>query len=365
MLDMPRPRKPYTHREVTRHGKVVWYFRRDKKEPRIRLPGAYGSPEFNRAYDAALAGKAATRKPEKPAARASLRWLVNKYYESGRFEQFRPNTQRNQRLMLESVCRTGGDLKIAEIEPADVRDGLVDREATPRMAATFVSVMRSLFDYAMDIGLIEENPVGTIKARQTKTDGYHTWTADEVARYNARHPVGTQARLAIDIFLYTGLRRADACTLGRQHVRGSTITIRAAKNGAEITIPVLPPLATSIAATKTGDLVFLLNTLGRPWKSNSFGYWFAERCDEAGVPGRAHGLRKAGATLAADNGATAFELMAMYGWSSIKVAEIYTRNANRIKLAERGANKLFPHPTEVREFPAVEPMQRKASENGD
>lgn len=365
MLDMPRPRKPYTHREVTRHGKVVWYFRRDKKWPRTRLPGAYGSPEFNRAYDAALAGKIGVSRPARPAARASLRWLVDKYYASGRFAQLRPNTQRNQRLMLESVCRTGGDMRIREIEPADVRKGMMDREATPRMAATFISVMRSLFDFAMDLDLVEENPVGTIKARQAKTEGYHTWTVEEVERYNARHAVGTQARLAMDIFLYTGLRRGDACTLGRQHVRGSTITIRAGKNGAEITIPILPPLAASIAATKTGDLVFLLNTLGRPWKSNSFGYWFADRCDEAGVPGRAHGLRKAGATLAASNGATTFELMAMYGWTSIKVAEIYTRNANRVTLAERGANKLFPHPTHGTGAVGPEAIAHKAFKDGD
>jgi hypothetical protein len=68
-----------------------------------------------------------------------------------------------------------------------------------------------------------------------------------------------------------------------------------------------------------------------------------KRCDEAGVPGRAHGLRKAGATIAADNGATAFQLTAMYGWSSIKMAEIYTKKADRVRLTEQAANKLYPH----------------------
>jgi integrase len=36
----------------------------------------------------------------------------------------------------------------------------------------------------------------------------------------------------------------------------------------------------------------------------SFGAWFREACKSAGVPGSAHGLRKAGATRAAENGAT-------------------------------------------------------------
>lgn len=344
MPSMPRPRKPYTQKETTRHGKVVWYFRRGK-EKRIRLPGVFGSKEFNAAYDAALAGGSVEAPPK--VSQSTMRWLVDRYYESGRFGQMRPNTQRNHRLMLESVCRTGGKRKFATTTSADVVAGMVRREATPRMAATYVSVMRAVFDFAKDSGWIKTNPVSDdIKARQEKTDGYHTWTVEEVERYQDRHPVGTQARLALDIFLYTGLRRSDAITLGKQHIKAGVIHIRAGKNGAEITIPLLAPLAKSIEATETGDLVFLLNTQKRPWTSNSFGYWFADRCNEAGVPGRAHGLRKAGATIAANNGATAFELTAMFGWSSVKMAEVYTRKADRVRLAERAANKLYPHPTE-------------------
>lgn len=47
----------------------------------------------------------------------------------------------------------------------------------------------------------------------------------------------------------------------------------------------------------------------------------------------AHGLRKAGATIAAENGATEHQLMAIFGWESTKQANIYTKKANRKKLA--------------------------------
>lgn len=341
MSAMPRPRRPYVQKEVTRHGKIVWYFRRGR-EKRVRLPGVYGSKEFNAAYDSALVGGPVETKATAP--QSSLRWLVDQYYQSGRFDQLRPNTQRNHRLMLENVCKTGGSLSFRALREPEIRAGMVRREATPRMAATYVSVMRALFAFAKDSGWVTANPVGDdVKARQGKTEGYHTWTTEEVARYQKRHPIGTQARLALDIMLYTGLRRSDAVSLGRQHVKDGVVSIRAGKNGAEIIIPLLPPLAASIAGTETGDLIFLFNARREPWKSNSFGYWFADRCVEAGVPGRAHGLRKAGATIAADNGATPYELTAMYGWSSTKMAEIYTRKTDRIRLAERAANKLYPH----------------------
>lgn len=54
----------------------------------------------------------------------------------------------------------------------------------------------------------------------------------------------------------------------------------------------------------------------------------------------AHGLRKAAATRAADNGATAHELMAIFGWVDIKEAEIYTRAADRKRLAAQAMGKL-------------------------
>jgi hypothetical protein len=47
--------------------------------------------------------------------------------------------------------------------------------------------------------------------------------------------------------------------------------------------------------SKRGDLTFLVNEWGRPFTDAGFGNWFRDRCIETGVPGRAHGLRKAGA----------------------------------------------------------------------
>jgi hypothetical protein len=45
----------------------------------------------------------------------------------------------------------------------------------------------------------------------------------------------------------------------------------------------------------------------------SLSNWFHDKCDAAGVPGSARGLRKAGATRLANNGATVAQLEAIYG----------------------------------------------------
>ncbi|MEW5994981.1 MAG: hypothetical protein AB1744_11380 [Candidatus Zixiibacteriota bacterium] len=56
----------------------------------------------------------------------------------------------------------------------------------------------------------------------------------------------------------------------------------------------------------------------------------------------AHGLRKTGATIAAEHGATEHQLMAIFGWESPKQAALYTRKANRKRLAAAATHLLIP-----------------------
>jgi integrase len=184
------------------------------------------------------------------------------------------------------------------------------------------------------------DPTRDVGTPRRRSDGHHVWTEEECSRYEARWPLGTRERLAFDVLLYTGLRRGDAVRLGRQHVRDGEATIRTEKTGEPVTIPLLAPLLASIAAGPCGDLAFIAGERGQPMVKESFGTWFAAACKAAKVPGRAHGLRKAGATRAANAGATEYELMALYGWDSPRTAAIYTRKANREKLSRSGSEKL-------------------------
>jgi hypothetical protein len=71
MDDMPRPRPPYLSREVSRHGRAIWYVRRNGK--RIRLRADFGTPEFDAEYQAACNGI----RPQKAEGLAgTLGWLV-------------------------------------------------------------------------------------------------------------------------------------------------------------------------------------------------------------------------------------------------------------------------------------------------
>jgi hypothetical protein len=81
-------------------------------------------------------------------------------------------------------------------------------------------------------------------------------------------------------------------------------------------------------------LAFLVTEYGKPFSAKGFGSKMREWCDQAGLPHcTAHGLRKAGAVIAAHNGATPHQLMAIFGWRTLKEAERYTKAAEQKRIA--------------------------------
>ena len=43
------------------------------------------------------------------------------------------------------------------------------------------------------------------------------WTSDEIEAYRKVHPIGSKARLVLELMLNVGARKSDACRIGRQH----------------------------------------------------------------------------------------------------------------------------------------------------
>lgn len=338
IVHMPRPRLPYLHREVTRHGVVTWCVRIGHGE-RTRIRAVYGTKEFRRQYDAAIS-KTPASEPAKPGA-GSLQWLWDRYRDSSKWRALSMATRRQRANIMRGVLEVSGNAQFASIDRSDIIKGRERRSGTPSMARHFVNLMRGLFEWALDADLIKVNPAQNVKAPAKPTEGFHVWTDEELALFEAHWPIGTRERLAFDIMLYTGLRRGDAACLGRQHVRDGVLTIRTQKTGETVTLSVLPPLAASIAAHPASQMAFIATSNGKPMTKESFGNWFKDACRAAGVPGSSHGLRKAAATRMADNGATESQLEAVFGWRGGRMAAVYTRKANRSKLARSAAGMML------------------------
>jgi integrase len=342
MEDMPRPRPPHLLRQETRHGRVVWYVRIGKG-PRIRIRSAFGTPEFDAEYQAALAGLPTLQRKDTGTEIGTLAWLIERYRETTAWTGLSLATRRQRENILKHVIETAGRQPIDRITRATIVTGRDRRAAaTPNQARHFLDTMRGLFRWAVEAELTRVDPtVGVKDPTRPTSDGFPPWNEEDIAAYETHWPVGTRERVWLDVILYTGLRRGDAVRFGRQHVRNGIGRIKTQKTGTEVTLPILPILAETLTAGPCGDLTFITGKRGNPLTKEAFGNLFKKACRTAGVSDRsAHGLRKIAATRAADRGATEAQLEAIFGWTGGRMASLYTRSANRSRLAIEAMHKL-------------------------
>jgi integrase len=338
-----------------------YYFRAPGRQ-KVRLHQTPGTDEFTDEVACARLGIPYVSPGEKPAPKpqapqeakgGTIDWLIGEY-KRRTVGKINPLLWSRRANMLEEIAehrfgkkkaRVGGlpfiDLKRRHV--LKMRDEL---RSTPGAQNEVKRALSAMFSWAIDNDIAETNPAAKIKLLYSG-DGYHTWTVAEVHQYEARHQAGSRARLMLHLALYTGLRLDNLAILGRQHVRDGVLTIRPGKtkksSGVVVEIPVLAELQKTIDESETGNLTFLITEFGKPFTTNGLGNKMRDWCDQAGLfHCTTHGLRKAGATIAAENGATDEELMAIFGWTTKNQTTVYTKKARRKKIAAGAIRKLIP-----------------------
>jgi integrase len=319
----------------------MWYVRVGKG-PRTRIKATYGSENFQAEYDAAIRGERRTT-PGTRAAPHTMQWLWDSYKQTGDWLQLSETTRYQRDNIMLGALKDTGTKPFASVAKSHIKAALDRRAKTPSAARNFLKTMKKLFQWAADREHIADDPTATIKyPKVRKGPGFKPWTRDDVEAYKRKWPLGTHQRVWLDVILYTGLRRGDVHRVGKQHARNGIITLRTQKGGETITVtlPILPVLQKTLDVGPTGDLAWCCGVRGAPYTAESFGNAFAGAAREAGIEKSAHGVRKIAATVAAENGATAHQLMAIFGWLNIKQAEHYTREAERARLAREAMSKL-------------------------
>jgi integrase/recombinase XerD len=305
-----------------------------------------GTKDFVEEYQSAIAEvKADHPRQADEAKRGSFRYLCIRYYSSAAFKTLDISTRNWQRRALDEISRDHGAKPVALMEPRHVRrirDAKID---TPAAANQRLKALRTMFSWANEAEETTVNPTIGVKKLKYMSSGHHTWTIEEIEQFNRRHPIGTQARLALDILRYATGRREDAPRLGRQHTRDGRVRFRQAKNEdrnpIDIDIPLHPELKARVDATPIGNMTFLITEYGKPFTANGFGNKFKDWCRQADLPHcSAHGVRKATATALAEAGATPHQIMSITGHQTLEEVERYTKAANRSKSADKAMAKL-------------------------
>jgi integrase len=342
---MKRPK--YTQAFPDRHGTPRFYFRR-KGFARVALPGLPWSPQFMAAYEQAMAGQAPTiiNAKAKPGSFAAL---AASYLTSSAFLTMKPSTKGVYRNAIDrlraSKDKDGNEIgtkSAATLKREHVVKLMAARAEKPESANLLRKVLRAMMQHAVETGLRADDPTRDVKAIRVKSDGFHSWTDAEIAKFEAHHGVGSRPRLALALLLYTGQRRSDVVTMGKQHVDGNgTIHVRQIKTGAALAIPVHADLKAIIDATPSEHLTFLTTQFGRPFTAAGFGNWFRDQCNDAGLPHcSAHGLRKAAARRLAEAGCTEHEIASITGHASLREIARYTKAADQARLAVAAMDKM-------------------------
>lgn len=338
---------PFLLYDPSRHGRPRWYVR--VKGVRKRVEGVDTPPPFP-ATEAALtaywAARGAVETPGKIAAdTSSLAWLVDRYIDSPAFKRLNDLTQRDRRSTYRRICEAHGHKPFSMMETrhvAQVRDEAAGGNAANRR----VECMRALFKWALSQGHASRNPAKEAEFVRVVSEGYRAWSREDILAFEKRHLLGTKARLALALFLYTGQRRSDVVQLGPLNLRRDRLVYLQHKGRGikpkRRDIPLVPPLRAVLDASPLGDTTFLETEYGKPFSIAGFGNWFRDRCDEAGLQGlSAHGIRKAVGVIAAERGCTAHQIMAILGHDTLEEAERYTRQASQIALANEGFSRAF------------------------
>lgn len=198
----------YVSQDTDRHGNVRVYFRKGGKK--IRLCGPVNSPDFLEDYRYALLGNAPGSNAKldafPTASKGSIRQLCIDYFQSSDFRKLQTRGQRVRRGILERFCQNNndGDKPYDRLEPSHLskrRDAMMDR---PEAANKMLKVVRQLFKYAMKYEDYDKNPAAVVEYLSGDPDGFHVWNSEEITKFEDTHPIGTTARLAMALALYTG-----------------------------------------------------------------------------------------------------------------------------------------------------------------
>lgn len=219
---------------------------------------------------------------------------------------------------------------LAEFEPSQVRPKhvaaiKVSMRDHPNMANRCLSVLRSVFSYALEMQLVDSNPVvGIRRHAEAKRDRY--LTDDELAAIRAA--AAPRLQCIIDLLYLTGQRVSDVLKIRLSDLAPEGIRFQQGKTGAKLLVAWTPELRAAVERSKAlqGNIRALTLFCNRRGKTPDYrttrDQWEAA-CAAAGVENaHIHDVRAASLTSAKRQG---LNPTALAGHASAAMTERYIR----------------------------------------
>lgn len=349
---MPRKkRKGWLPDNVTpykdRHGKVRYRFRKTGL-PAYHFKNPPGTPEF--AVELAEAqGAAPIQRRFTPF---SMDDLVHRWLQSPGFLSMAANSQTTYRGIVHRYLDTKdkkgrryGSYSAKQATTAGLERQLGRLADTPAAANNLRKTLKRVFKYAIKLTWRTDNPATDTDNFKTNKDGWHTWTDEEIERYRAHWPLGTMARLTLELAIDTAARRCNLAALERGHLNNGRWEIAHVKDNHDTSVRISPEARAAIDALPASPMrYFITGAHGKRFTDASLGNRFNKWAKEAGCPTNIHGLRKARSRQLAESGATPMEGRAITGHKNDKTFMHYAAKADRKRMADAASDRLIGEP---------------------
>lgn len=332
-----------------RHGKKRYRYRRTGVKS-CYIKHQPNSAEFWEEYDR-LEQLGATLEPieaRREFTPRSMDDLASRVKRTTAWKLMAPQGQRTKASIIQRLLdktnkegRRLGERQVSTVTVA-MLDGILGKMAdTPGAAGNFRKEMKRLFGYAVKLGWRSDNPASMTDPIPSGS-GFHTWTDDEIEQFRAHHPLGTMARLTLELGLNSSARACNLNDIERSHIVRGKLHVKHAKDNEETIVPLLPETRAAIDALPTAPIRHLITTVfGKPFTDKGISNKMRQWCDEAGLPQCSlHGLRKATSRQLAQSGATDAQGRAVTGHKKDATFAYYARMADRERLAEQALSNL-------------------------
>ena len=189
-------------------GRWFHYYRRAGREISLGVHGLHPSdPRVFAAYCAEHARwqekPPGTRKPKG----GTFAWAVALYQVSPDWRALADGTRQSREAILRRYVRALGDRPLSQITRGHIEAALYAKGG--HAAANELKALKPVFAHAAKLRIIPRDPTHGLLVTRPKSRGFVTASADEIALFQSRWPVGTTERMVFDLALFTGAARAD------------------------------------------------------------------------------------------------------------------------------------------------------------
>jgi integrase len=239
--------------------------------------------------------------------------------------RLKPSTIQQYESVIRVLKRKLADFEPDQVKPRTIAELKVSMIDTPNFCNRALSVLRVVFNHALEWGLVESNPViGIMRHHEHKRSRY----LSNAERAAIRAAAGPRLKVIIDLLYLTGQRVSDVLKIRRADLTDVGIEFQQQKTGTKLTVAWTPELKAAVEAAKSLDgnvaaFTLLRNRRGKAPDYRSVQEQWTRACEAAGVAdSHLHDLRAASITDVTRMG---FDAQALAGHSSAQMTKRYVR----------------------------------------